>query len=326
MIPPCTRCGSELALGDLRCPICALVTPPVSVKGMPQGDTARVFRCQGCGAAVTYDIQAQAPVCGFCRAVVALETQADPLEEAEYFPAFGVDLAMARAALEAWWRVPRFFCPGALSSSAMVEDLRPLRWVAWVFDVEATVSWAADSNADSRRSDWAPHSGQFEEQYKDVVVSASRGLTQSETRQLAPHYASDHVFAPNPDLAMESTALGKSVVVERFNVQRSAARKLTSLSLQALAEQSAARRVPGTRMRNLRVEVVPRRLVTRRVAFPVYVAAYRYNGKLFRAIVHGRKEGFVIGGTPIAWSKVVLLVLIALALLAALIVSVSGAD
>ena len=309
-VASCERCGSELLDGDLRCPMCALAIAASPKADLPnahsQQGAAQVLRCEGCGASVSYNVEVQAPACAFCRAVVKLETEADPLEEAEYFPAFEVDESAAQAAIQKFWRAPRFFSPGNLSRTAMLQDLKPLRWVAWVFDVQALVSWSADTDAGAQRANFAPHAGQFEETYRHVVVSASRGLTKEETARLAPHYRVDKLSLASSSTDRHDQELGSPVLVERFSVQRSSARKAIRGALLNLAQKSAEAHLPGSRFRNLHVEIVPRRLETRRVAFPAYVAVYRYDGKIFRAIVHGTNRECVVGKAPISWLKVML--------------------
>ena len=48
------------------------------------------------------------------------------------------------------------------------------------------MSWSGDSNAGSRRSSWAPHAGQNRMIFDDILVSASRGLTDQEIQATAP--------------------------------------------------------------------------------------------------------------------------------------------
>jgi hypothetical protein len=295
----CGRCHSPVDRGDLRCAVCSFPIPE-SGSAAAERRVARVLRCDGCGAAITYDVEVRAPRCAFCDSVAHLEETEDPLEEAQWHLPFTVEPTTARGALSRWLSSRGFFAPSDLASQSTVDALTPLYWVGWTFDVEALVSWAADSDHGSHRSAWAPHAGQSPIELANVLVSASRGLTEEETQALADRY--DLGSARADRHAPEAT------VVERFDVQRSAARHIIAAAVARAAAGHASTWIPGTSRRNLHVAVLPRRLVTRRYAFPAYVLAYRYRDTLYRAIIHGQDATRVLGKSPKSWLKIALVV------------------
>lgn len=291
---PCGRCESPLAREDLRCVICGLNTP--ADESHDERAFAEVLRCDGCGAAVTYTVKAQAPACAFCGDVMHLEKPDDPIEQAESFLRFTVGIEEAQDALRHWLGSLGFFRPSDLRSQSRLEELVPLYWVAWVCNAEAKVSWTADSNAGALRSSWAPHAGQQTIHYDGLVVPATRGLRYEETEKLTPHYdrgASD--AAPSETLP---------ATIERFDVQRSAARQRVLAALKTTSASMAEGWVPGSRLRNLNIALRLRKLSTERLALPAYVMAYRYRGTLYRAIVHGQNASCTFGAAPISWRKV----------------------
>lgn len=298
--PRCPRCESRLELGDLRCPICALAVPKEHELHRPDVK-ARVVRCDTCGASLEYSAEAKAPRCSFCASVMRVEMQEDPVEQAEHFLPFTVDPKAAQEALRAFLGRKGFFKPSDLASAAALESLKPLWWPGWSFTAEAQVSWAADSDAGSGRSDWAPHAGTTPMTFRDVVVPASRGLTLSECAKLVPHYQLAQA-APAPQGPEGSQ-------VERFDVTRSGARK----QILAGVEAEALRRVkegevPGSRTRNVHVAVMLSSLTTTRYALPAYVLAYRYGRKSYRVVVHGQDAALVLGEAPVSVWKVLLTV------------------
>lgn len=292
----CERCDSPVETGDLRCSVCAhAIREPETEIEKPR---ANVVRCDDCGACVAYDVNAAAPKCAFCGSVTHVESIEDPVEQAELALGFRVTPEKARDALSKWLGTRGFFCPSDLKQESSVANLEPLWWPAWVFDARVEVSWAADSNAGSRRSDWAPHSGMARDEYRNVLVSASRGLTEKEARQLS---ASTVLSGKDePETGPEG------VVTELFDAQRSSARQRILSAVDVLARKSAAGRIPGSVHRNLKVSTVLSGLRSRRVSVPTYVLAYRYRGKLYRALVHGQNPQTVIGSTPTSWLKVAL--------------------
>lgn len=273
-------------------------------------ETLRVefLRCSGCAAAASYDAKHQAVACPFCGEVMHREEVEDPVEQTEAWLPFTVEAEEARGALKAWLSSLGFFRPGDLKSTARLESLRPLWWVGWSFDAQARISWAADSNAGSRRSSWAPHSGQVELKFDDIIVSASRGLTDKEVVHMAAHY--DVTSArPEPEGASDEA------VLEQFDVQRSQARSVILQAIRGVAAESVQDDfIPGSRYRNVHVAPMLRSLETSRLAFPAYVMAYRYRDTLYRCVVCGQDSRCVQGTAPYSWIKILMTVALAVAL------------
>ena len=211
----CERCSSAIAADDLRCPVCNLSCPASRQEDLPEA-AVDILRCSGCGAAMTYEVKKRAAACAFCGSVLEIEHPADPVEEARFLLPFTIDRDRARAAFREWLGSLGWFRPGDLISGARLETIQPLRWVGWVFDARAELSWAADTDHDTRRADWAPHAGRVELDYDDVVVPATRGLTPLEAAHLVESYDLD------PNAA--TTDLIDNATVERFDIPRANAR------------------------------------------------------------------------------------------------------
>jgi hypothetical protein len=311
----CARCQSPLEASDLRCCICAHAVTRAGGGAAAAAPAlrARILRCRECAAAISYAAEAQAPRCAFCGAVMEVEQPTDPIEEAELIVPFAVDRASATDSLRRWMRSLGWFRPADLSAAATVEKLEPLHWAAWIFDAEARVTWTADSDADSHRSSWAPHSGDARFAWQNMLVSASRGLTGKETAALTAGYLVDGAQPV-------AEAQGAASAREGFDTQRSAARARIVAAIESIAEQELTRGfIPGSRFRNVHAAVLLERLTTRRYLLPAWVLAYRYKGSLYRSVVHGQDRSLVIGEAPISWAKILLLVGgVALALLAVL--------
>lgn len=300
-IVACERCQTPLEAGDLRCSICGLAAP-ASVSQVKK-TVAQVLRCDGCGAAVAYDIEAQAPSCAFCDSVMHVEGIEDPMEQTERYLPFGVPPQEAKKAVKAWLGKQGFFQPSDLSAASKIEALKPIWWVAWIFDARALVSWTADSNAGANRSRWAPHAGQVGMDFENILVSASRGLTDAETTALVSSYRM------SPSAASPDKPPG--ALIEQFDVQRSSAREKIVKSVEGVAASRVLQgSVPGSSHRKLQVAALIERLVTRRYALPAYVLAYRYNDKLYRAVVSGQDVSFLTGSVPRSVWKVLLVVLL----------------
>lgn len=294
-IGACGRCACPIEAGDLRCAICGQATP-AQLHG-PHEIEVRVLRCDGCGAAIKYDVEAQAPRCAFCASVMHVEGVTDPMEQTEWFLSFALTPDIARASLQRWLGGLGWFRPSDLKTQAAVESLQPLWWVGWVFDAQALVSWTADSNAGSGRAAWAPHCGQFHMSFDNILVSASRGLTDDETRGLTQSY---DLGRGGPEPAGPEPA-----TIEQFDVQRSSAReRIVEAATAVASDQVVGGHIPGSRHRNVHLSLLLEGLRTRRCAFPAYVMAYRYRGDLYRAVVSGHDEAKVLGKAPYSMAKI----------------------
>lgn len=310
-LPPCTRCSTPLEDGDLRCSVCALPVP-AAASTVDKAQT-KILRCTECGAAIAYDANKQAPACGFCGATMKIEQPVDPIEVAQLQIPFVVSREDAQAAIRAWLGGRGFFAPKTLKDEAVFESLTPLCWAAWIVNATTEVSWTADSDAGSQRSDWAPHAGVFQESFGNLVIPASRGLKYGECAALTPHY--DLAKVQGVTTSTERDA----AMIESFDAQRSAARAQIARSIETVAKVHADRLVPGNRTRNIHVSCLVQSQTTDRVALPAWVMAYRYRGSPYRAIVHGQRADVVLGSSPKDWVKVMAVVIAGIAVLVGII-------
>lgn len=299
----CNRCRSECEPEDDRCPVCGLVIPARGVADLPV-TAVEILRCEGCGAAVSFSVPEGAPSCAFCGSVMHVEAPEDPLEQAGWLVPFTVSRARAQEVFGEWLGSLGWFRPADLRSESRCESVQALWWVGWVFDVDVLVSWAADSDLGTGRADWAPHVGRTEMVFEDVVSPASRGLTEDEAVRLIESYDLETAVAGGLD--------GPDGSVERFEVRRSHARRHVASVISRLVEDRLRQGIiPGRKFRNVRAEVLARRLVTRRMGFPAWVIAYRYRGRLHRFVLSGQDPQCRVGDAPVSAGKVLLTILAA---------------
>lgn len=312
----CIRCRGALEEGDLRCAVCALPVPAPAPAGERQ-TRAQVLRCTDCNAAIAFSPAHAAPRCAFCGATMAIEQLVDPLEVASERLPFVVDRDAATASLRGWLRRRGWFAPRALHDEAVLESFTPISWAAWVVNAQATVAWTADSDEGAKRSAWAPHAGQLPMRFDSLIIPASRGLSLEECRLLVPYYDLRRT-EPVPPEGDE----GRGEVIESFDAQRSAARKHVQRAIEASARNRVEPHVPGRRRRNVHVACLLQGQTTSRIALPAWVLAYRYRGTPYRAIVHGQRPEVVFGTSPLDWTKVGLVVLVAIAVITAIVIAI----
>ena len=315
MSAACPRCRSPREDGDQRCAVCG---SPLEVRANFGTTTnVRFLRCTDCSASIEWSVEKAALACAFCDAELNTIESSDPVEAAQQTLGFTVEAEAARAALARWIASLGFFRPSDLAQRAQIEALKPTTWVAWVFDARATISWTADSDYDARRSDWAPHAGQTDLDFDDLCVSASRGLSDEETARLTPSY--------DLALATEAPELPDDTRIERFDVQRSQARAriLAAIEATAATRLQQSGQIPGTRYRNVHVQPLVRELTTRRIAFPAWILAWRYDGQLYRTVISGHDASCLVGQAPWSSAKIAAVIVLGLAAIAAIVATLA---
>ncbi len=310
----CARCAATLENDDLRCPVCAQLVPDDN--GAVDVAALKVFRCQGCGAAMSWSAEKVALACGFCEGRVELEEVQDPFEQTEAWLPFTVNAQQAQAALATWQKSLGFFRPSDLATKSKVQSLKPLYWPAWLVDARAEATWTADSNAGSGRAAWAPHSGVAHVDFGGLLVGASRGLSASEMENLAPSY-DPKTRTPTPSTLASGS---EGLLDESFDVQRSVARERVAVACSRTAEATIkGGHIPGSSFRKIKVALVLESLSTTRLSLPAWVMAYHYGSEVFRVVIHGQNKAVVVGKAPWSYIKIFMTIAGGVALLALIV-------
>ncbi|MFP2928446.1 zinc ribbon domain-containing protein [Pyxidicoccus sp. 3LG] len=221
----------------------------------------------------------------------------DPVEQAEAWLPFTVDPEAARGALMGFLGKGGFFRPSGLARDAALESLRPMWWPAWSFRAGVDVSWTADSDAGSGRSDWGAARGTHALR---VRRHPRAGLARAEAEGVRG------ARAPLPARnggGGAARAGGGARRALRGDALRGAPHRAGGggAAVERALQQGV---IPGRRFRNVRVAVALSSLHTRRLALPVYVLAYRYEDKPYRVLVHGQEVRVVFGEAPISGWRV----------------------
>ncbi|QEG43739.1 zinc ribbon domain-containing protein [Roseimaritima ulvae] len=294
----CHNCGTEVAMADAN-----TVAPSTTA-------ATHSFRCESCGASMSYDASAQALRCPFCGATQLSEVSTQSVLQAEQVVPMGVDRAVAEARLREFLG-SSFWHPGDLGRQSQMQQATPVYVPYWVFAADAHTCYTADSShtPPGARGDWYPVSGERSERYQGVLISGSSVLTPAETQSLLPFDLQAAV--PNGELDLTN------VTLEQFRVARKHARPWARTSIEQLERQRCATLVPG-RARNVRVNVMLSNVSSTSMLLPVWILAYRYRDQVYRVLVNGQ-SGKLAGQAPLSYWKlfgviaaVVLLVLVLL--------------
>ena len=298
LLQKCTVCGALVDAEDLFCANCGTEAPrdEGAVESLPSTTATHAFECGGCGASMSYDASAGTLRCPFCGSE-KLDRKADAkvLSPTRIVP-FSVERDAAVDIMRRWLG-RGWLRPGNLATHAAVHRIAPVFVPYWIFRAATHSYWTADTSRTpaGARGDWFPMAGEHRGSYSGILIGASGALTPSETWSISPFDLSAGVAPAHVDL--------ENAIVEKFRVSRKYARPLARRDLEEAERRACdARYVPG-RSRNVKANLRIENLAGEPVLLPVWIVAYRYEGRLFRFLVNGQ-SGKAAGQAPTSWRKI----------------------
>ncbi len=284
-----------------------------------------VFNCPQCAAEVEVDDSKLSSQCAFCEAPLVRSTDATSKPVDRVAP-FDLDRKVASGRLVHFLQ-SSFWAPNEVRSLTNPEELMPVLVPFWVYDAVARSTYNADiglywyetetytvtvngrtetRTRQKRHTEWHDLSGSHVKVYSNHLVSGSRGLPEAEANELEP-------FDLGKALPYEH-AMVAGLIAERPSVAHEDARRTATEELAKLENAAIRAFLPGDEKRGVtnhtHVEVEKVSLVL----LPVWVAAYKWDGKVFRLLVNGQ-TGEVVGKVPRSTLKIVIAVVVGVAAL-----------
>jgi len=286
--------------------------------------------CRNCGAELQLEPQLRTATCPYCASPSVVERP--PSAErpaAEYVLGLTQPEAEVRARVARWLKGRTLFAHSGVKR-ATVHELKGLYVPAYLYSAEAHTRFSAHigehytvterySTTDSQgrsvtrtrtrtETEWYPLQGERAEYLQDVLVTASRGLSNAELESLEPFELRQ--------LQRYSPALLSGWMAEEPSLAPAEGSAQANLECQALVERHLARFLPGDSVRELDFETRLRNEALSLVLLPVWVSALRYHPERppMRVLVNGQ-TGEVVGKVPLSPVKLALAVLGALVLL-----------
>ncbi len=299
----CTVCRTYLDEEDLFCSNCGTENASgVDAEGVGIDPTATTtqqasvmsFRCEQCGASMSYDASAKTLRCPFCGSEkMSSRSDARTLRPSGVVP-FRIVQSQAESLLHDWLG-KGFWKPGDAAQRSIVNKVTQVYVPFWVFSATTETAWTADSSAVTAgaRGQWRPISGTRAGNYEGVLVGASGTLTPAEIQEIAPFDISDAVTPDSIDL--------NNVIVEEFRVTRRDARTRAAALVEQYEASQSQQSVPGS-VRNLSANVRLQNMKSVPLLLPVWIMVYQYRNQPFRVLVNGQ-TGEVFGAAPFSYAK-----------------------
>ena len=358
----CPSCGAEAqwnpAKHALVCPFCGTEAPMpepnaggaaveehdlvAALRSIPDDQRGwqaekKSVKCQSCQAITVFDPTHVAQRCAFCgsSALIPMDEIMAPIRPESLLP-FGITKQVANERFGTWLKT-LWFRPNDLTKMASVQEMGGVYVPYWSFDSGVYSSWSAErgwhymeseqvqeTNADGQtewrtrevqKTRWEPASGSRQDYYKDVLVCAGKGLPEAlavkfvsfEMARLVPYQpqflAGWRAESYTLDL-MPGWAKGQGIIAQG-------------------QEQRCSSDIGGDTSRGLQVSNQFQQSAFKHVLLPVWIAAYRYKGKVFRFLVNGQ-TGEIVGEAPWSVAKIALLVVFILALIGGIVAVVQS--
>ncbi len=275
-------------------------------------EEVRTTTCTSCGAQIELQGAAHATECPFCASPVVLDTGSHRLIKPQALVPFQLTEDQARSAMVKWmgslWFAPSTLLEYARKGRAMNGIYVPF----WTFDAATqsrytgqrgehyyeTRTVTVQENGRSvqkqeqvRKTRWYPAAGRVARDFDDVMVMGSASLPRRLGNDLTPWDLS--ALEPySPDYLAGFTAEGYTVGLAAADAEAKA-------KMAAVIEQDVRRDIGGDEQRVTSVDTDFSAETFKHILLPVWMAAYKYNGKSYRFLVNGQ-TGEVQGERP--WS------------------------
>jgi ribosomal protein S27E len=294
---------------------------------LPPGamEEVRTTRCPSCGALVEFADATHATECPFCATPVVAGTGTNRQIKPQAVLPFALDERTARRAMTNWlgslWFAPNGLVEFARKGRAMNGLYVPY----WTFDAATRSSYLGERGdhyyvtetvvIDGKRRQqqvqktrWSAARGWVKRAFDDVLVLASQSLPRQYTDALAPW----DLAALKPyraDYLSGFTAEGYTVGLEEGWAR-------AQQEMSGVIANDVRRAIGGDVQRIQRIDTEYSAETFKHVLLPIWMAAYKYNGRTYRFVVNGQ-TGRVQGERPYSVWKIAFAILCALALAAA---------
>ena len=356
---PCEQCGAQLryAPGQTRlvCDHCGHAqdipteAPRSRAKALQELDLAKGLRddlssgemvevrttsCPNCGAQVEITGATHATECPFCATPVVLDTGTRRHIKPQALLPFVFTEAEARKAMVAWmgslWFAPGTLLEYARKGRAMNGVYVPF----WTFDADTSSRYSGERGEyyyetrtvqvrvngkmetrqeQVRKTRWYPTSGRVARDFDDVLIMASRSLPERLGDELTP-WDLGALTPYNPEFLAGFQAEGYTVSLADGDAE-------AKDRMSDVIRQDVRRDIGGDEQRIHSVDTDWSDETFKHILLPIWMAAYKYNGKSYRFLVNGQ-TGEVQGERPWSvWKIASLVILIAALALGALYLS-----
>jgi predicted RNA-binding Zn-ribbon protein involved in translation (DUF1610 family) len=312
----CTYCGyfepAEKAVVGKRAPEYEFTVETMQRAAHGWGEARTDLACQSCGAVASISAGMLTHTCAFCGSNKVIQRQASQdMLRPRFLVPFKVDVSdcykLTREWLGSSWMVP-----GSLKQLARVADFTAVYLPYWTFDALTSATWKAEvGHTRTRRYreggkwkerieiEWRWESGKVQLNIDDLIVEGTGKLS----RLLMERLKGFNLAALTP---YEPKFLA-GLQARAYDIPLEGAWEIARQKMREQTRQACISQASTSMVRNFSMNLDFSQETWRYVLLPVYVAAYRYQGKTFQVMVNGQ-TGVVAGQRPVDWTRIWLVV------------------
>lgn len=328
----CPQCGAstkfDVASGGVACEHCGYAaasqaqTVGLQASGMEftletlnkaemgWGVARKELHCDSCGADLAIPENALSATCPFCAShhVNVREAPAAQLRPRYLIP-FKIQPQATRALAQRWLG-QGWYHPDALGASAIVDRFTGLYLPFWTFSDQMASDWKAQVGYERQESyydhddkawktrtkiDWRWEKGRVNLEVADLLVCGSSRISQVLVKQLAPFQLKDLVsYAPEFLAGWQA---------QTYDLTLPKAWEQGKAEMREEAKKACRDSIKSPHVRNFSLTADFADESWRYVLLPVYLAAYKFENKVYQVMLNGQ-TGAIAGQKPVAWWKI----------------------
>lgn len=277
--------------------------------------------CAACGSAVTFQPPEVAGQCPFCGdTLVAQPKAADPLVAPDAVLPASITKDKAQSQMRDWLQT-RWFAPGALKRLARQEAIAGVYLPFWDYDADTTTRYTGqrgqhyyetesyeetDSNGNTvtrtrqvQRTAWYPAAGVVSRRFENLLVPASRSVSESKLNALEPWKLES--------LCPYEPAYLAGFKAQRYQLELADGFGKATEAMRPKIEHDVRRDIGGDEQSIGSMDTDYLNAMFRHLLLPVWIGAYRFQNKVYQVAVNA-STGEVQGERPYSSAKIALLV------------------
>lgn len=282
-------------------------------------ESINIVKCDACGAEVSFSENTVSDTCPFCgNHLVVKEGATCNLIKPKSLLPFKIDQKAARQ-LYRTWLGKLWFAPGDLKAYARQnEKLSGMYIPYWTYDSQTSTSYSGERGDDYQVSEsytddkgerrtrqvtktrWSSVRGNVRKFFDDVLVIASKSLPVKYLKKLEPWDLENLVSFDEKYLSGFVSESYQIPLDEGFGD----AQEIMKPVIKRLVESD----IGGDHQRIHHMDTAYSEISFKHILLPVWLSAYRYNGKVYRFLINAR-TGEVRGERPYSVGKIILAVL-----------------
>lgn len=348
---PCKGCGAKLVFApghdSLTCQFCGAMNEiAVKQEAIEELDYASalaevastqetedriIVHCGSCGADVPMKANVTSQACQFCGTPIVATGETKKLIRPRSLLPFKIADKQAREMFAGWLK-GLWFAPNNLKKAAVVEGRLTGCYVPyWTYDAHAetaytgqrgddywvTETYSTTENGRSvtrtrqvRRTRWTAVSGDVRNVFDDVLVPASTSLPREKLAKLDEWDL--------PALVPYADEYLSGFMAESYTVDLPTGFGHAQEVMVEVIKGTIRGDIGGDHQVIDSMSPVYDRVTFKHILLPIWIAAYRYHGKVYRFIVNAR-SGQVAGDRPYSWIKITLFVMMCVVIAAVVI-------